>query len=106
MPRKRLNQDELNKLNTRFSYCTPSKETALDLADLNDAAFNFAKAIYQLVDDPAKAEAAVEYVLIAKMKANHEISRQAICEKCGQTDIGQTGEIPCEVCGLPTVHDE
>lgn len=25
--------------------------------------------------------------------------------ECGQVDTGQTGEYPCEVCGLPFVHD-
>lgn len=28
------------------------------------------------------------------------------CSKCGQNDFGQTGEYPCDTCGLPTVHDE
>lgn len=28
------------------------------------------------------------------------------CDKCGQIDQGQTGEYPCEVCGLPILHDE
>lgn len=27
------------------------------------------------------------------------------CIKCGQVDTGQTSEYPCEVCGLPFVHD-
>lgn len=28
------------------------------------------------------------------------------CEKCGQEDVGQTGEYPCARCGLPTAHDQ
>lgn len=28
------------------------------------------------------------------------------CPKCGQIDRGQTGEYPCEVCGLPLVWDD
>ena len=28
-----------------------------------------------------------------------------ICAKCGQKDQGQTGEYPCQVCGLPLLHD-
>lgn len=28
------------------------------------------------------------------------------CAKCGQTDVGQTGEHECPECGLPTLHDE
>lgn len=31
---------------------------------------------------------------------------EAECSKCGQRDFGQTGEYPCQACGLPTVHDE
>lgn len=27
------------------------------------------------------------------------------CPKCGQTDIGQTGEYTCSECGLPTAWD-
>ena len=27
------------------------------------------------------------------------------CEVCGQYDVGQTGEYPCEECGLPLVWD-
>jgi len=27
------------------------------------------------------------------------------CLKCHQVDRGQTGEYPCDVCGLPLVHD-
>jgi hypothetical protein len=27
------------------------------------------------------------------------------CPKCGQVDIGQTGEYPCSECGLPTTWD-
>ncbi len=29
-----------------------------------------------------------------------------VCNKCGQIDIGQTGEYPCPECGLPTTWDE
>ena len=30
------------------------------------------------------------------------------CDKCGQllSDNGVGGEYPCELCGIPTVHDE
>lgn len=28
------------------------------------------------------------------------------CPKCGQTDQGQTGEYPCEACGLSWVWDD
>ena len=28
------------------------------------------------------------------------------CDVCGQEDKGQTGEHPCDACGLPIVHDE
>lgn len=28
------------------------------------------------------------------------------CPKCGQMDLGQTGEHPCPKCGLPTVWDK
>jgi hypothetical protein len=28
-----------------------------------------------------------------------------VCPKCHQANVGQTGEYPCMVCGLPTVHD-
>lgn len=27
------------------------------------------------------------------------------CSMCGQVDAGQTGEYPCEECGLPALHD-
>lgn len=27
------------------------------------------------------------------------------CPVCGQTEQNQTGEYPCDTCGLPTVHD-
>lgn len=27
------------------------------------------------------------------------------CTACGQADLGQTGEAPCEICGLPTIWD-
>ena len=27
------------------------------------------------------------------------------CPKCGQYDHGQTGEYPCDECGLPRLHD-
>lgn len=27
------------------------------------------------------------------------------CSKCGQADWGQSGEYPCDECGLPTTHD-
>ena len=27
------------------------------------------------------------------------------CKTCSQFDYGQTGEYPCRVCGLPTLHD-
>jgi rubrerythrin len=29
-----------------------------------------------------------------------------VCPSCNQTDTGQTGEYPCPMCGLPTLHDE
>jgi hypothetical protein len=28
------------------------------------------------------------------------------CKTCGQYDIGQTGEYPCEECGLPLTWDD
>jgi hypothetical protein len=28
------------------------------------------------------------------------------CSRCGQYPNGQSGEYPCDVCGVPTVHDE
>lgn len=30
---------------------------------------------------------------------------QPKCIKCGQINYGQTGEYPCEECGLPILHD-
>ena len=33
-------------------------------------------------------------------------TKQEPCPKCGQIWQGQTGEYPCELCGLPTVWDE
>ena len=27
------------------------------------------------------------------------------CPECKQVDVGQTGEYPCKVCGLPRVWD-
>lgn len=32
-------------------------------------------------------------------------SRLSECPKCGQVDNGQTGEYPCDSCGLPLTHD-
>ena len=34
------------------------------------------------------------------------VVREKPCPKCGQTDIGQTGEYPCNSCGLPTLWDK
>lgn len=34
------------------------------------------------------------------------MTQQEPCQKCGQVDCGQFGEYPCDVCGLPTLHDE
>lgn len=31
---------------------------------------------------------------------------QPTCPECGQQDTGQTGEQPCPICGLPTLHDD
>lgn len=28
------------------------------------------------------------------------------CDSCGQFDFGQTGEYPCQVCGLPVTWDD
>lgn len=28
------------------------------------------------------------------------------CPKCGQVPNGQSGEYPCLICGLPTLHDD
>lgn len=32
-------------------------------------------------------------------------SEHLACPKCHQKNVGQTGEYPCPVCGLPTMHD-
>ncbi len=34
------------------------------------------------------------------------VSEEAPCPKCGQFEVGQTGEYHCSECGLPTVWDE
>jgi hypothetical protein len=31
--------------------------------------------------------------------------QKGVCAKCHQTDQGQTGQYPCELCGVPTLHD-
>ncbi len=33
-------------------------------------------------------------------------SEHLVCPKCRQTNVGQTGEYQCPVCGLPTMHDQ
>lgn len=43
---------------------------------------------------------------IADVTDLFEEVNQVPCSKCGQINQGQTGEYPCEVCGLPTMHDE
>lgn len=35
-----------------------------------------------------------------------ELLTLPVCGKCGQRDMGQTGEYPCSECGLPTTWDE
>jgi hypothetical protein len=35
-----------------------------------------------------------------------DASRVEYCPVCGQKDIGQTGEYPCEACGLPHMWDD
>jgi hypothetical protein len=32
-------------------------------------------------------------------------STRPYCSRCGQRDVGQTGEYPCVRCGVATVHD-
>lgn len=34
-----------------------------------------------------------------------EKSKDQPCKKCGQTEKGQTGEYPCDECGVPLTHD-
>jgi hypothetical protein len=31
--------------------------------------------------------------------------QKGVCAMCHQTDLGQTGQYPCELCGVPTLHD-
>jgi uncharacterized Zn finger protein (UPF0148 family) len=40
-----------------------------------------------------------------KHKKPDEKASQKPCEKCGQVDMGQTGEYACPECGLPTTWD-
>lgn len=39
------------------------------------------------------------------MRCRLESTVMERCPVCGQKDTGQTGEYPCGVCGLPTLHD-
>lgn len=60
---------------------------------MNKAADNFCEAIEKvLLDNPGLLE---------------EIQKEADkeCPKCYQRDVGQTGDTPCEECGLPTRWD-
>ena len=40
-----------------------------------------------------------------KLKGILSNTTSAQCDKCGQSDNGQTGEYPCSKCGLPILHD-
>lgn len=37
--------------------------------------------------------------------ASAQSTSEGACPACGQVDVGQTGEYPCRVCGLPLLHD-
>ncbi len=47
-----------------------------------------------------------EQILRVESLIAFRISEPKACEKCGQMDVGQTGEYPCPVCGVPTVWDK
>jgi hypothetical protein len=36
---------------------------------------------------------------------SEETTKAPRCHKCGQTDVGQYGEYPCPICGLPLTWD-
>lgn len=36
----------------------------------------------------------------------NETASEKPCVKCGQVNIGQTGEYPCATCGFPSLWDE
>jgi len=40
------------------------------------------------------------------MNKDDEEENSVVCDSCGQKDEGQTGEYPCDVCGLPRTWDE
>jgi hypothetical protein len=44
--------------------------------------------------------------LYCEMLNAYKYEMSAGCAKCGQKDIGQTGEYPCGVCGLPMLWDD
>jgi hypothetical protein len=51
------------------------------------------------------AEAVSRLREFAAFHALPEANTDAPCGDCGQSDTGQTGEYPCNQCGLPTLHD-
>lgn len=46
-----------------------------------------------------------EKVVVDLLRRGNKFT-QNFCSKCGQTDIGQQGEYPCDRCGLPTLWDK
>jgi len=59
--------------------------------------------LLQAFDDCAEAERNGESFEQFKARKLRQINP---CSRCGQIDRGQTGEYPCEECGLPALHDE
>ena len=67
----------------------------------------------QLAEMLQRAEMAAEVTLpvetfrdLVLQAAMALVPQDGRCEVCGQKDDGQTGEHPCEYCGLPLVHDD
>lgn len=66
-------------------------------------------------DDPQPISRREAFALLRRVEALEESLMQGgitllenflNCQTCGQRDTGQTGEYPCQTCGVPTVHDE
>jgi len=70
-----------------------------------------AKFLRKILDKTLKGEDWYEYDILDDILKDLNLEKEkqdekVPCSHCGQVDMGQTGEYPCPVCGLPTVWDE
>jgi hypothetical protein len=105
----------------RFAECDAEDEAYMLEENINSAALSWAGERERLLVEALEAIIKhMEIVACPQFVGNsvvYSIAKKALeshrppstgedrCSKCGQTDIGQYGEYPCEKCGLPTLFD-